>query len=191
MAWKPEHAKRRREKAAADPAYRAKRNAQSVTDPIARAQYMKQYAAAHPEKFRRTPEQSVKRNAKKRATYATNPVIRDKARAETKEWQQKNPAKRKAQRLRKFGLTLAEFESMLALQGGGCAICGHADRSIPNFFPVVDHCHKTGAVRGLLCMNCNMGLGKFADNPQRLSAASAYLVSHGASGASSIPSKTP
>lgn len=178
MSWKPEYAQRRREKAATDPVYRAKRNAQACSDPIARAEYMKQYFAANPEKFRRTPAQAIKRNAKKREAYAVNPEVRAKACAETREWQRKNPAKRKSQRLKKYGLTLAGFASMLASQGGGCAVCGHADRSDPKFFPVVDHCHKTGKVRGLLCMNCNMGLGKFADDPKRLTSAIAYLASH-------------
>jgi predicted nucleic acid-binding Zn ribbon protein len=71
-----------------------------------------------------------------------------------------------------YGLTKAELGALLA-QHERCAICGGSDWGRKG--PQVDHCHKTGRVRGVLCGNCNQGLGRFADDPARLRAAAAYL----------------
>ena len=179
MAWKKEYAEARKKKAAEDPEFRARRNAQSVKDKAARAEYMKKYYSENPEKFKRTPQQSSERNRKRREKYASDAALRDAAREAVRAWQQGNPHKRKAQRLRKYGIELSDFEGLMAIQGGQCAICGMSDTSKPSMFPVVDHCHTTGKVRGLLCMACNQGLGKFKDDPNRLFAAIAYLTKHG------------
>lgn len=75
--------------------------------------------------------------------------------------------------LRKYGLTYAMFEAMLVDQTGHCKICGDP------FYegPYVDHCHTGGHVRGLLCNQCNTGLGMFRDNPEYLAQAISYLRS--------------
>ena len=71
------------------------------------------------------------------------------------------------------------YEQMLAAQGGGCAICGTPPR---NRRLDVDHDHRTGRVRGLLCWTCNHHiLGKYA-TPAKLRAAADYLDSGGADG---------
>lgn len=85
----------------------------------------------------------------------------------------------------KFGITGERFDAMLAEQGGGCAICRATEtranwRSGEAAAFDVDHDHATGAVRGLLCSNCNRGIGLFGDDPDRLRAAIAYLERHGA-----------
>lgn len=183
MPWKPEYAERRKLKAEQDPAYREKRNQQATKDKEARKEYMKAYYAANPEKFKRkTPEQIAERNARRRARYAEDAAYRDAHKESVKTWQANNPEKRKAQRISRFGIKLSDYADMLALQGNACAICGCSDMSNPNMFPLVDHCHTTGKVRGLLCMNCNQGLGKFKDSPARLFAAVAYLTKNGSSG---------
>jgi hypothetical protein len=62
---------------------------------------------------------------------------------------------------------------MIEAQGGLCAICaGPLDR------PHVDHDHETGKVRGILCFNCNAGLGKFKDSVEIADAATEYLRKH-------------
>ncbi len=73
---------------------------------------------------------------------------------------------------RRYGITAAEADSMLAEQGGLCAICVEAPAEH------VDHCHETGRVRALLCFNCNGGLGQFKDDPDVLRAAAAYVLRH-------------
>ena len=76
--------------------------------------------------------------------------------------------------LRQYGLTLEGYFDLLQKQRGGCAICGSPggpdDKRLH-----VDHCHETGGVRGLLCSPCNVTLGMFRDDPERLRAAADYL----------------
>ena len=75
-------------------------------------------------------------------------------------------------RLAKYNLTRDQFEQMQKDQDGRCWIC----RKPPTYFGLhVDHCHKTGRVRGLLCGGCNRALGIFDDDLDRLRAAIAYL----------------
>lgn len=62
---------------------------------------------------------------------------------------------------------------MLSGQDGRCAICGVS--VLPPKKAVVDHCHATGRVRGILCPNCNLGLGHFYDTPALLWRALSYL----------------
>lgn len=81
--------------------------------------------------------------------------------------------------LRQYGLTLAEFQQLLVAQDYRCAVCGRHEEEV-RWGPelrglVVDHCHVEGHVRGLLCNGCNRGMGYFADNPEQLRAAAAYL----------------
>ena len=76
---------------------------------------------------------------------------------------------RKSHLKRKYGITLQEYDELLAAQGGGCAICGNPDADN------VDHDHVTGEVRGILCFNCNIAIGHIADEKDRLLLAFAYL----------------
>lgn len=79
--------------------------------------------------------------------------------------------------LKKYGLSIEDFDELLAMQDGGCAICGREDYGTSQARRLaVDHCHSTGTIRGLLCWNCNTVLGKFEDDPDRLVAAALYLL---------------
>lgn len=78
----------------------------------------------------------------------------------------------------KYGITSDEFYAMLESQGGGCAICGCQNSGAVGRVMSVDHCHKTGKVRGILCHPCNKGLGMFADDSARVAAAADYLIQH-------------
>lgn len=71
----------------------------------------------------------------------------------------------------KYGITSPELLSMLEDQNNCCAICGIQFARTP----AIDHCHNTGKVRGLLCGNCNAGIGMLGDDPEILSKAIAYL----------------
>jgi recombination endonuclease VII len=83
------------------------------------------------------------------------------------------------QRLKwQYGITLEEYNELLRKQGGVCLICEAAPAEIRNgkivSFPV-DHDHKTGKVRGILCGFCNRGLGSFKDSKEFLERAIKYL----------------
>jgi hypothetical protein len=158
-------------------------DAMSSDQKAARKEYMRQYRLRNLDKWRRTKQQQDKINSRKRERYAADEQERIKACRWAREWQKANPEKRKAQRLRAFGLSLDQYSEMLQKQSRRCAICGHSDMSNPNFFPLIDHCHETGVVRGLLCLNCNHALGKFKDDPIRLRTAAIYVETSGLFGA--------
>jgi hypothetical protein len=74
---------------------------------------------------------------------------------------------------RAYGLELEDYKKLLDQQDGTCAICKGTCSRNPRLS--VDHCHETGQVRGLLCNDCNLGLGKFRDDRDLLLTAAAYL----------------
>jgi len=114
-------------------------------------------------------EKYHKQHADKRVTY-------------TKEWHLNNPEAKKQHKLngrntwlqQQYGIDLDTYNKMLFEQNGCCAICG-LHHSEENKALAVDHCHTTGKVRGLLCINCNHMLGKAKDNVETLKAAIKYL----------------
>jgi hypothetical protein len=87
----------------------------------------------------------------------------------------RNPLSTKGRQLRiKFNISIEEYNQLLDLQNNKCAIC--QDKCPTGRQLAVDHDHKTKKVRGLLCMECNIGLGKFKDSDQLLSKAISYLL---------------
>jgi len=75
---------------------------------------------------------------------------------------------------KKFGITFEQKRAILTAQGGTCAIC-KGDNSNSKRDWHIDHCHKSGVVRGILCHGCNTALGSFKDSPEILAAAIEYL----------------
>lgn len=86
----------------------------------------------------------------------------------------------KKTRLKKvWKMSVEDFESLLKSQGNRCAVCGDIESRRGKWLTRnlnVDHCHDTGAVRGLLCNRCNLGLGYFKDDPILLLNAIKYLT---------------
>jgi hypothetical protein len=119
-----------------------------------------------------------RRTAERRA----DPVKAAVDAAAIKRWQdedyRKNPekyrTKRKLATLGKYGLTQVCYDTLLKFQGGGCAICG-AKKADKARRLAVDHCHETGAVRGLLCACCNTAIGKLRDDPDLMIKAAEYV----------------
>lgn len=79
-----------------------------------------------------------------------------------------------------FGISFEEYQKMWENQNGLCAICGKPESHIrlgKLTMLRVDHNHKTGEIRALLCNSCNAGLGFFQDSSELLDVASEYLSS--------------
>lgn len=76
----------------------------------------------------------------------------------------------------KYGITLEDYDRILAGQDGGCAICGSSEAGGRGNRFHIDHCHTTGRIRGLLCIRCNQGLGYFSDDPAIFRDAISYLL---------------
>jgi Recombination endonuclease VII len=105
-----------------------------------------------------------------------NPEIAETRREKAKAYREKKPeVSREWALLRKFNITLSEYNAILEAQGGVCAICGEPERSRRKSYLAVDHCHETGKVRGLLCNQCNVGLGALGDSIEGIEAALNYL----------------
>ena len=83
---------------------------------------------------------------------------------------------------RHYGISISQYNIMLAAQAGCCAICGKPEVNEIRGRAValaVDHDHKTGTIRALLCSGCNTALGLFQDSADLLGKAAAYLAKHG------------
>lgn len=93
-----------------------------------------------------------------------------------KRWAKENPDYVRRTVLKRKGITPEEFDALLEEQGGRCAICRCEPRTYRAF--AVDHCHRQNKNRGLLCQDCNMGLGQFKDDPALLRAAADYIEAH-------------
>lgn len=89
-----------------------------------------------------------------------------------------DPVDRRARNLRAhYGLSEADYNTMAESQKHACAVCGGTPTGKYGRFNV-DHDHKTGKIRGLLCAKCNVGLGSFDDSSDKLRLATAYLKLH-------------
>ena len=87
------------------------------------------------------------------------------------------PCSKDSALLSKYSISLEEYQKQLHKQNFKCAICKTDDaRGVSNSF-VVDHCHKTGKIRGLLCNHCNTGLGKLGDSIESIKRVLEYLES--------------
>jgi Recombination endonuclease VII len=120
------------------------------------------------------------RNDGRQGRASVTSMCRDCRPARMRENSRKTPDIEWSSQLKyRYGITLAEYKERLAAQGNGCAICGTAttQRQGTANLPV-DHCKKTGTVRGILCDACNRGIGFFLHDPKMLRDAAAYLERH-------------
>ncbi len=100
----------------------------------------------------------------------------EKSRSNSKSYQHRHPAEQLNWKLKKYGLSGLDYRILLIKQGIGCAICQNDNFKNGKVYALdVDHCHTTGKVRGLLCNQCNTGLGKLRHSVKLLQKAIAYL----------------
>lgn len=88
------------------------------------------------------------------------------------------PGRQRKYILAKYGINQDQYSQMVVDQDNRCAVCGTSDPASKSGVWHVDHCHNSSKVRGLLCARCNIGLGQFQDDSDRLRAAAAYIDKH-------------
>lgn len=156
-------------------------------NPDARREYVRRYKARNREKIRKYNQEWRRRKV------AEDPEFRGRSLIAQKVYRQRHPDKLRAnnERGRKefavairnsnlkalYGITVEEYNRILKEQDCVCAICGSEKPGANKRYLSVDHDHGSHTVRGLLCDDCNNGLGRFKDDPTRLRKAVAYLES--------------
>ena len=100
-------------------------------------------------------------------------ALQDRSRRRYHEQQQRE-SRYERRLIKAYNLTRAAYDAKLAEQNGGCAICGNQCKTGRTL--AVDHCHVTGQVRGLLCANCNRGIGWLQDDQTLIRAALEYVM---------------
>ena len=116
-----------------------------------------------------------KEKAYKKDYYQKN---KEKVSAQKKDYYQKNKNKKKGYYYKKkYGITLEQKMEMVINQNSNCLICGEPFLESKN--TCVDHSHKTGKVRGILCRKCNAGLGQFKEDINIFRNALEYLEKNG------------
>ncbi|MBE1597235.1 endonuclease VII domain-containing protein [Streptomyces stelliscabiei] len=115
-------------------------------------------------------ECSRRRNREYRARNAEAITARRRAARQTPEGLRKS---RDRDLRRHYGISLVDLERMIHAQENRCGIC--SDEFTSHKQTHVDHCHRTGSIRGILCATCNLMLGHAKDDQQRLLAAAQYL----------------
>jgi DNA repair exonuclease SbcCD ATPase subunit len=142
------------------------------------AEYQRRWREANRERLREWGRAYYQKNKDKRR--AQNKAERERNRERYAELNRRyREANRevlsKKQRVRRYKITVEEFDRMLADQNGCCAVCGDAFTSTKHCH--IDHDHSTQAIRGILCRDCNHALGNVRDSVERLQKLIAYLVS--------------
>lgn len=106
---------------------------------------------------------------------ARNKTERVRRSETSRKWHAGNKERVKNRKLfERYGISSEKYEELLTAQSRKCAICGK-DQSVLKQMLNVDHCHKTGKIRGLLCNTCNRGIGLLCDNAELCKKAFVYL----------------
>jgi hypothetical protein len=146
--------------------YRAVKRARYAANPELYRQLSRDWTAKNPEKAK---EKDRKSKAKR---------DKEHVRAVQREWRRNNPEKvvelQRRHRLRVLGAAGFDFDAAFVAQGCACAICGTTELTTKRGWHI-DHDHQTGAIRGILCHHCNVGIGNFKDNTELLARAIVYL----------------
>jgi len=130
------------------------------------------YRSENPDKIKEAQKRSYDR-------LKSDPDRIKKLREWQKQYREKNrKALSDGERKRRFGITPEKYAELFKSQNGTCAICKNpetATRLGKVKALSVDHCHKSGVIRGLLCSDCNTGIGKLKDDISVLQSAIQYL----------------
>lgn len=131
---------------------------------VRRQTAVRKWAKANPNTRERREVKSAWYQANKKSVQIRN-----------KKWRADNPD---YFLLRNYGITEAQREQLILDQNGACAVCQTDLDTLGAKHTHTDHCHTSGVVRGVLCVQCNTGLGSFRDSLRVLKAAITYLRKH-------------
>ncbi len=135
----------------------------------------RKYAQEHAEWNRARVKQWAIDNPEKVKAY--NEARKEKQLENNRRWRKENPEKHKAQQHRRY----LRHRNGRPLPGGLCDLCGQEETALARRDTgekralQQDHDHKTGVLRGRICLDCNRGLGAFKDDPELLRAAATYI----------------
>lgn len=134
-------------------------------------EYMQEWVKNNKDKIKEYREMTKeKRNSRRRELYQQDEQRRIKAIESTKQYRKNNPLQRQAST---YKIPIEELELLL---DRGCMICGAGNGYDVNVKLHVDHDHKTGEFRGILCESCNLALGHLYDNPVTISNMLSYIM---------------
>lgn len=149
---------------------------------------LRRWAESHPdetkESLRVRKQRWYQKHRSEHAAYKrawrNRPGVKERLKAYMQEWRDKNRVRVRKQnflsRMRLlYGITGEKYDALLASQGGVCGVCGGPPGKK---MYAVDHDHKTGKVRGVLCEKCNRGLGLIGDTVESAERLLAYLQKH-------------
>lgn len=139
------------------------------------------YRKNNPDKVRETNKNWEQANPEKVKARKIKYALTHKKEVDDsrKKWYSNNKLRVRENKLKRvYGLTNQDYDKMLQEQDSCCKICGIKNSETKKGYLVVDHCHKSGKVRSLLCDGCNTGLGLLKDNPEVLEKAAQYLRNH-------------
>lgn len=139
------------------------------------AYYCKACTTAISLEYRSRPENVIAAKERARRWREANP---ERARATHDAWVERNRERYNAanahrRRKYRYGITREQYLKLIGDCGGRCEICKEESDDL-----VVDHCHASGKVRGMLCRQCNAGLGHFDESPEHIRKAITYLEKH-------------
>lgn len=170
--------------------------------PFNRKEYMKDYLKEYGKNWRKENRERInelqrirraqnperEKNYRKKYYYAHREELVQKMREKAKRFRKDNPEKikeidRKHSLKKEHNITTNQYKDLVDKQNGKCAICNQFETRKNNKSGLikklcVDHDHKTGIIRGILCDGCNQGLGSFKDSPNLLNSAKNYLENH-------------
>ena len=142
-----------------------------------RSEYQREYYLKNREKIKQRSSDYYEANKEKVSEKAKLKFSDPERRARRAEWQREYRRKNREyvnarDAAKTYGITMEQALDLKRRKN--CDICGALPER-EGWSHAIDHCHASGEVRGVLCMQCNQGLGKFRDNPELLQAAIMYL----------------
>jgi len=143
-------------------------------------QYSKEYYIKNKTKYKERAKEYYEKNKEKLKERSKEYYYKniEKVSARTKLYYEKTSSSSEY-KFKRYGITRLDYNNLYENQRGLCSICGKEEistlRSVKKKVLAVDHCHTTGKVRGLLCSNCNRGLGHFQESSDILRKAIDYL----------------